>query len=328
MEEENYMEKILVTPRSLSKNGHPYLAKIEAAGYEIIFPARGVQPSEDDLLKLLPECTGYLAGVEKINSRILDSAKKLKVISRNGTGIDNVDLSRAKELNIIIKKTDGANARGVAELTIAHILCAVRSIPFHDSAIKLEQWERVLGIELEGKTLGLFGCGNIGQIVARLAVAFGMNVQAFEPYPDKNFQEPQNFKYSSIDEVLKTSDIISLHCPPAKDGIPLINKDTIGKMKNGVYIINTAREGLIDSTAIISGIENGKIAGFTIDAFDTEPPLNWELAKNKKVVATQHIGSYTRESVDRATVFAVDNLLSVLDDLKAKENQASPLFNG
>ena len=312
------MRKILVTPRSLSKNGHPYLKKIEDAGYEIIFPTPGVQPSEDDLLKLLHECSGYLAGVEKINARILESATKLKVISRNGTGIDNIDLSKAKELNIIIKKTDGANARGVAELTVAHILSAVRSIPLHDQAIKLEKWERVMGIELEGKTLGLFGCGNIGQIVARLALAFGMNVKAFEPYPDKNFTEPENFTYATVDEVFKNSDIISLHCPPSKDGMPLINRDTIEKMKKGVYIVNTAREGLIDSADVISGLENGKIAGFTIDAFDTEPPLNWDLAKNKKVVATEHIGAFTKESVERATAFAVDNLLSVLEELKGK----------
>lgn len=312
------MEKILVTPRSLSKNGHPYLEKIENAGYKVIFPTPGVQPSEDDLLKLLPECSGYLAGVEKINSSILESANKLKVISRNGTGIDNIDLCTAKALNIVIKKTDGANARGVAELTIAHILSAVRSIPFHDQAIKLEKWERVMGIELEGKTLGLFGCGNIGQIVARLASAFGMNVKAFEPYPDKNFREPENFEYSTMDEVFENSDIISLHCPPAPDGIPLINRSTIEKMKKGVYIVNTAREGLIESADVISGIETGKIAGFTIDAFDTEPPSKWDLAKNRKVVATEHIGAFTKESVERATVLAVDNLLSVLEELKDK----------
>ncbi len=312
------MGKILVTPRSLSKNGHPYLKKIEEAGHEVVFSTPGVQPSEDELLKRLPECTGYLAGVEKINSRILDSAKNLRVISRYGTGTDNIDLARAKELNIIIKKTDGANARGVAELTMAHILAAVRSIPMHDQAIKLEKWERVMGIELGGKTLGLFGCGNIGQMVARLALAFGMTVKAYEPYPDKKFREPDNFSYSTMDEVFKFSDIISLHCPPSNDGITLINRESIEKMKQGVYIVNTAREGLINSADVIAGIENGKIAGFTIDAFDTEPPTNWDLAKNRKVVATEHIGAFTRESVERMTLFAVDNLLSALDEVKGK----------
>ena len=267
-------------------------------------------------MKLLPECIGYLAGVEKIHSRILDCAKKLRVISRYGTGIDNVDLARAKELNIVIKKTDGANARGVAELTIAHILSAVRSIPLHDQAMKLEKWERVMGIELGGKTLGLFGCGNIGQMVARLALAFGMTVKAFEPYPDKKFGEPENFSYATMDEVFKSADIISLHCPPASDGIPLINRESIAKMKKGVYIVNTAREGLINGADVMAGIESGKIAGFTIDAFDTEPPTNWDLAKNRKVVATEHIGAFTKESVERMTLFAVDNLLSALDELK------------
>ena len=135
-------KKILVTPRSLTKNGHPALDRFTEDGFEVIFSTPGVQPTEEQLLKLLPDCAGYLAGVEKISSRVLESARNLKAISRNGTGIDNIDLEAAEKFKIKILTTPGTNARGVAELTLSHILSAVRSIPFSDSNLKKRNWQR------------------------------------------------------------------------------------------------------------------------------------------------------------------------------------------
>ena len=126
------MKKILITPRSLTRTGHPALDKLRHAGYEVIFSSPGVQPDEQELLTLLPDCVGYLAGVEKVSAKVLESAGQLKVISRNGIGINNIDLEAANRLGIKILNTPGANARGVAELAFGHILAAVRSICFSD----------------------------------------------------------------------------------------------------------------------------------------------------------------------------------------------------
>ncbi|HHN47277.1 MAG TPA: oxidoreductase, partial [Planctomycetes bacterium] len=137
--------KILVTPRSVTKSGHPSLERLKKAGFEVIFCTPGVQPSEEELLKLLPGCAGMLAGVEPISARVLAAARGLKAISRNGTGVDNVDIPAAEKLGIRVLRAEGANARGVAELALGHILAAVRSIPASDAALKAEKWERFKG---------------------------------------------------------------------------------------------------------------------------------------------------------------------------------------
>jgi len=303
--------KILVTPRSVTRDGHPALEKLTEAGYELVFSTPGAFPGEDELLELLPGCVGYLAGVEEISSRVLDAAKGLQVISRNGTGVDSIDLGAADRNGIKVLRAVGANARGVAELAMGGIIAAVRSIPFSDAAMKDRKWTRRKGIELSDRTLGLIGCGMIGRLVAGFALAFDMDVIACDPYADMSYKPSKRFAFASIDDVLGGSDIISLHCPP-QDGGALIDAASIEKMKDGVYIINTARASLIDDRAVLAGLESGKIAGVVVDAFDPEPPADWRLAGHSKVIGTPHIGGFTPESIDRAVSAAVDNLLQAL----------------
>jgi len=269
------MSKVLVTPRSLTRDGHPALERLGDAGLEVVFSSPGRFPTEDELIGLLPGCVGYLAGVESITARVLDAADMLKVISRNGTGIDNIDVATAEKKGIRICRALGANARGVAELTFAHILAIVRSVTFSDATLKGEDWERRKGIELQGRTLGLIGCGRVGKLVARMALSFEMKQ------------------------------------PPA-DAKPVIDREAIAMMKDGVYLINTARASLIDPEAALDALESGRVAGMTLDAFETEPPTDWRLVKHSGVIATPHIGGYTTESVDRAVSAAVDNLLEVI----------------
>ncbi len=304
--------KILVTPRSLTRGGHPALEALKEAGYEIVFSTPGCFPTEDELLELLPGCVGYLAGVEQISAKVLDSARDLKVISRNGTGVDSIDLAAAKRNSIEIRRAEGANARGVAELTLAHILAVVRSVPFSDGAMKAQQWERRKGIELEGQTLGIVGCGKIGRLVAGFALALGMKVLAFEPYPSPEFAPGGAFEYGALEDVLSKADIITLHCPAKADGTALIDRQAIATMKKGVYIVNTARGSLLDQEAVLEALESGQIAGVALDAFDSEPPDDWRLIEDSRAVATPHVGGYTVQSVDRAVSAAVDNLLDAL----------------
>jgi len=306
------MPKILITPRSLSKNGHPALKRLEEAGFELIYGPRGKQPTEEELLELLPECVGYLAGVEKVSAIVLENATDLKVISRNGTGIDSIDREAAERLHVRICKTEGANARGVAELTIGLLFSLVRSIPLSNERMKQKTWERKRGIELEGRLLGLWGCGQIGQEVATIACGMGMRVIAFRRHPDESFRPSNNFNYSSIEELISKSDIISLHRPAEPDGSPIITESVIKKMKKGVYLINTARASLIDEKAVLQALNEGKIAGLGVDVYTEEPPKQYDLVKHERVIATPHLGGYTDESVDRATNAAVDNLLRYL----------------
>jgi len=306
------MKRILITPRSLTRHGHPRLDALKQAGYEMVCSTPGCFPTEDELLALLPGCVGYLAGVEEISARVLDASTELRVISRNGTGVDSIDLAAAARNGIRICRAEGANAQGVAELTMAHILAAVRSVPFCDQAMKRLAWQRRKGIELEGRTLGIIGCGKIGQRVSRFALAFGMRVVAFDPYPDDAFTPGEAFGYASFDEVMAQADILSLHCPANSDGTPLIGPDALERMKTGAFIVNTARGSLLEADAVLDALDSGKLAGVTLDAFDSEPPSDWRLVMHERVVATPHIGGYTEESVDRAVGAAVANLLDAL----------------
>ena len=292
--------KILVTPRSVTRGGHPSLEKLRAAGCEVVFCKAGAQPTEDELRALLPGCVGYLAGVEPVTARALEAADRLRAISRNGTGVDNVDLAAAK-------------TRGVAELAIGLLVALARGVIPADNALKRGGWERgSAGVELEGKTLGLVGCGRIGKLVARMALGCDMKVVAFDALPDLKFNPGEGFRFTTLDEVISRADFLSLHCPPAADGRPLLDAAALAKLKRGAFLINTARYDVFDADAVLAALDSGALAGLALDAFDTEPPTDARLAKHPRVIATPHIGGFTRESIDRAMTVAVDNLLAAL----------------
>jgi D-3-phosphoglycerate dehydrogenase / 2-oxoglutarate reductase len=306
-------DKILVTPRSLTAGQHPVALRLREAGYEVVCSAAGKQPGEEELLRLLPGCVGYLAGVEPITARVLEAAAGLKVISRNGVGINNIDLAAAKRLGIVVCKAVGANARGVAELTIAHILALARWLPLSDRGIKAGGWERRKGVELEGKTLALIGCGHVGRMVARFALALDMKVLAYDVLPDTTFAPSRDFSFVSLNEALEKSDFISLHCPPLPDGKPLLDSAVLGRLRRGAFLINTARAELVDGQALLAAIRSGQVAGAAIDVFATEPPPAGDpLLASDRVIASPHIGGFTDESVDRAAYVAADNLLAEL----------------
>ncbi|MBI9106192.1 MAG: phosphoglycerate dehydrogenase [Spirochaetales bacterium] len=305
------MEKILVTPRSLSNNGHPALENLREAGYEVVFAAPGKQPTEEELKAILPECCGYLAGVEPVGGDLLRSCAKLKVISRNGVGVDNVDLDAAGEMGISVEKAAGTNSRGVAELAITLMLSGVRSVPFSSGQIKAGGWERRKGFEVEGRTLGLIGCGQIGKYTTKMALGLDMKVLAYDLYPDESFNPSPDFRYASVEEIFASADIISLHCPPSDK--PLIDSAGLSSMKDGVLLVNTARSGLIDEDAVLDALGSGKLFGYATDVFPKEPPEMSALIAHERVITTPHIGGFTVESVDRATQTAVDNILRVLN---------------
>lgn len=303
------MAKVLVTPRSLTKEMHPALDKIKAVGHTIITATPGEMPTKEELSELLPDCTGYLAGIEPITRDILENAGNLKVISRNGVGTDNIDKEAARQLGIAIETTPGANSRGVAELTVGMLFSLFRSIPASDAVLKNGRWERKRGMEIADRTLGLIGCGNIGRLVADMMGKMGMKVLGYDLKPDQSYGN-DCFTWSSLEEVLSQSDVVSLHCPPIES--PIINHKTISEMKEGSFIINTARSELVDEEAVLNALNNRKLAGYATDVFSKEPPGKNSLVSHSNVIVTPHIGGYTKESVNRAAEEAVFNILKYL----------------
>ncbi len=306
------MAKILVTPRSLTRGGDPALELLSKAGFQLVYCTPGKTPDEAELARLVPGCVGWLAGVEKITDTVLAKADVLTTISRNGTGVDAIDLASCQRRGIRVLRADGANARGVAELTVGLILSLLRSIPLSDSRMKSGGWERRQGGELEGKTLGLIGTGRIGKLVARFALALDMTVVGHDALPDKDFARTPGFRYVPLAELLASSDVVTLHCPHTPGEKPLIDRQALASMRAGAYLVNTARAGLVDAAAVLDALGSGRLSGYAVDAYDKEPPDAHPLFAHERVITTPHIGAFTVESVARATRAAVDNLLAAL----------------
>jgi D-3-phosphoglycerate dehydrogenase len=301
---------IAVTPRSLSEAGHPSLARLEAAGFQLVYPAPGRTPTAAELEAVVPDCVGYLAGVEPVPASLLERCRCLKVITRNGVGVDNIDLEAAARLGIEVLPARGVNSQGVAELALALALAAARMLPWSDARLKSGRWDRSKGIELAGRTLGIVGVGQIGRRVATMAAGIGMRVVGQDSYPDPSWDAPKGFEWETLETVLAVSDVITLHAPAGDR--PLIGTAELEVIRTGAILINTARAQLVDQIAVVAALDRGQLRAYCVDAHDPEPPTDFDLIGHERVIATPHIGGLTDESIERASSAAVDGLLRVL----------------
>jgi D-3-phosphoglycerate dehydrogenase len=304
------MKRVLVTPRSLTNGDHPAFRLLRKAGWEIVLGPSGRLPEESELRALLPGCIGWIAGIETISAQTLAHATELKVISRNGSGVDNIPLADAARLGITVLRAAGANAQGVAELTLGLALSAARDIHHSDRALKAGTWHRSIGSELNGKEVSVVGYGRIGRSVAQLFAAFGSVVSVIEPLEVAT--EP--FKRIDLGYAIQEAELITLHCPPASDGTPLLTRNRLAKIKPGMILINTARRALVDEPALLEQLDSGRIVAYCSDVFDHADASVAKLIAHPRVIATGHLGAFTRESVDRAAVEAVQNLLAFFEN--------------
>jgi D-3-phosphoglycerate dehydrogenase len=262
----------------------------------------------EDLPKVLPAYDGMVVRSRtKVRQPLIDVCPNLKVIVRGGVGLDTIDAEYARSKGITVMNTPMASSASVAELTIGYMFALARSVFQASSSMKSERWDKKLfeGDEIGGKTLGLIGIGNIGREVARRASALGMTVIAHDPY----VKSADNVKMVSLDELLASSDYISLHLPKTKESAKMIGKDQIAKMKTGVRIINCARGGILDEVALSEALINGKIAGAALDVYAEEPPTDWKLIKLPNVIGSPHIGAATKEAQGRVGAEVADKLI-------------------
>ncbi|MCX5749187.1 MAG: phosphoglycerate dehydrogenase [Candidatus Saganbacteria bacterium] len=266
--------------------------------------------SGEELISLAKDAQGLIAGTEVLTAEVLKELKSLKVISRCGAGLDNVDLKAAKGLNIMVFNTPDAPTDAVAELTLGLMLDCLRKISGADRQIRHGKWNKPMGNLLKGKNVGIIGYGRIGKAVGRLAEAFGANVSAYDVAKD-----PDGKKYLSFDQLIAGSDIISLHVPGSKTG-HLIHAKAVSNMKNGAFLINASRGGLVDEEALYEALKSGKLAGAGIDTFEKEP-YQGKLIELDNAVLTSHIGSYAKESRINMEQQAVENLIRGLEEATA-----------
>ena len=306
------MLRILVTPRSLTTSPHPAVERMREDGYDIVYSTPGKLPDEAELIRLVPGVIGWLAGVEPVSPKVIDAARDLRVISRNGVGVDNLPLPTLADRGIAVRTADGANAFGVAELTIGLTLAALRHIPFTHAGVRAGEWPRRLGREIRGRNFGVVGMGAVGREVARLATAFGAEVLAYDPLrPPSGATEPA-VRRVDLATLFAESEIVSLHCPAPADGRPMIGARELATFRRGAVLVNTARAALVDEASLLIALQSGQIDVYATDVYLQEPPRDLALFRHDRVIAVSHIGGYTRESVERATTTAVANFLEAL----------------
>ena len=250
----------------------------------------------------------------KVTAKLLESARRLKVIGRAGVGVDNIDLDAAKAHHIVVVNAPRATSVAVAELTMGLMLSLVREIPRADSAMKSGQWlkKELEGSELAGKTLGILGFGRIGTEVAKRALAFDMQIIASDPR--KSDVAPHlPVERVSLDELLARSDLLTIHTPLNAETRGLFNSSTLEKMKPGAYLLCAARGGIIVEEDLLHALESGHLAGAALDVYAQEPPENNPLILHPKVICTPHIGAQTHEAQRRSAQDIAEEVLAALE---------------
>jgi D-3-phosphoglycerate dehydrogenase / 2-oxoglutarate reductase len=307
------MPRILVTPRSYGKFDPQIRKYLEDNASEVIYNSHGRPLSAAELLELVKNIDGYIAGLDEINAQVLQAARQLKVIARYGVGVDRVDLEAATQHGIVVTNTPGANSASVAELTIGLMLSLARSIPFADQATKRGDWPRIRGLGLRGKTVGLVGFGAIGRAVAARLAGFGLRLLVNDPFLQPELAAGFKVELVPLASLLNQAGIVSLHLPASPDTIGMVNADFLGQMKAGAFLINTARGELVDEAALREAIESGHLAGVGLDCFSQEPPdPEHPLLAFENIILTPHSGSHTDEAIDQMGWMATRACLGVL----------------
>lgn len=308
--------RLLVTPGSYGRGGVDLRARLVACCREVIFNDTGKPMSSSQLREALHDVDGYIAGLDDVSAEALEAANRLKVISRYGVGVDNVDLTEARSRGIVVTNTPGANSVSVAELTIGLILSLLRRVPQAVAAARSGGWPRMTGASLRGKTVGIVGYGAIGREAARRLRPFGCRIVAHDPYRT-SFDE--GVTGTGLQELAESSDIVSLHVPATDATRGMVDARFLASMKNGAFLVNTARGELIVEEALVDAIQRGHIAGAAIDVFDREPPAGDNpLLAMEQVLVTPHMAAHSDDAINAMGEMATDDCLAVLRGEKPK----------
>ena len=304
---------LLVTPTSYGKNDPRLKTELESLVGRVIYNPTGKPLTSAEVAKLLPGVDGYIAGLDGIDRSALAAADRLRVIARYGVGVDSVDLKAASDKRIVVTNTPGANSISVAELAIALMLALVRQIPEAVTASRQGKFPRLSGVSLEGKTVGILGLGAIGKALAVRLAAFGCQLLAYDPFPNLAFAAEHGVTFLPVDEILPQADFVSLHLPLLPDTQRMVDAAFLGKMKQGAYLINTARGEIIDEAALLEALNSGRLRGAALDAFAVEPPdPAHPLLALPQVIATPHLGAQTDGATNNMGWMALEDCLAVL----------------
>lgn len=287
------MKKILITTSSFDLANFAEYQSILDSGFEVELNPYKKKMTEEQVAELMDDTVvAMIAGTEPLTEAVMQKAPSLKIIVRCGIGIDNVDMAVAKQMNIGVFNTPDAPTLAVAELTLGHILSLLRRIGESDRMVRAGKWQSLMGSLLYRQTVGVIGFGRIGRMVSNLLLAFGAKVLVYDIFPQK---EMDGVEIVSKEQVLKESDVLTLHLPYSKENHHLIGEGEMLLMKPGSLIVNVSRGGLVDDNALYKAIINKHIGGAALDCFEEEP-YSGLLTTCENVQFTAHMGSYASQS--------------------------------
>ncbi len=274
------------------------------------------EPSPEELLALIEAYDALIVRSRtKVTRAVLKAGTRLRVVGRAGVGVDNIDVAAATERGILVVNAPAGSTQSVAELTVGLMLALARRIPAADRSVKAGRWEkgRFRGVELAEKVLGLVGSGRIGGTVAGICQVLGMSVIAYDPYLPEEAAREQGIRLTGLEEVLQTSDVVSIHAALTEETRRMIGERELALMKRTAYLVNCARGAIVDEAALAEALRRGAIAGAGIDVYEAEPPVGSPLLELDNVVLTPHVAASTADAQRKAGLQTAEQVLKALD---------------
>jgi D-3-phosphoglycerate dehydrogenase len=311
-------ETVVISCVQLQRSLDDHRERLDARGARLILPPVNQQLTEAELLNLVPGVDGIVAGDDHVTRTVLECADRLRIVSKWGVGTDAIDLDAAAELGIRVTNTPGVFGDEVADVVIGYMIMLARHLHRTDRGVRNGEWARLEGHSLAGRTLGVVGLGHIGLAVARRALAMRMRVVGSEVDPASRARAEQlGVEVATLDTLLADADVVSLNSPLTPETRHLLDADRLAGMKRGAWIVNAARGGLIEETALISALRSGQIGAAALDVFEVEPlPLESPLRSFDQVILGSHNASNTIEAGHRTSERAIDNLIRGLDEVQ------------
>ena len=301
---------LLIVSHSFGSCGEEVFGQLEQAGiaYTQIHSKEILR--EEELVSLIGPYDGVIVGADIVTRRVIEAGKRLKIIAKHGVGLDNIDLQAAKEHGVAVTFAKNSNSVAVAELAIGMIFALARNLVDSTQNIRQQQWIRKKGLELSGATLGVVGTGNIGREVITRMGPMCKKILAYDAFPDEAFAQAHQVTYVSLQQLLSQSDVVTLHVPLLEETREMIRKETLAWMKPTAILVNAARGEIVCEDDVCDALEEGRLAGFGVDAFTREPPWGSRLLQMKHVVMTPHTGAYTQEAIHKMSQYSAQSVIA------------------
>lgn len=307
--------KVLITSNSFGKYSSQPMEILKSAGFEVVLNPYHRVMNEEEFMHEIKDADAVILSTENLNRRVIDQAPLLKVVSRYGVGTDNIDKEYCRQKGIPVTITKDSNNNAVAEYAVALMLATLRKIPIANDYARKGEWKKFTGLDLSGKTVGIAGLGSIGKEVVKKLKSLNVSILVYDVNFDEAFINEYKIEKSTFNDLISRSDIISLHMPGIGEK-PLLGDAEFRMMKQDCVLINTARASLIDTDALVSALESGRVYGAALDVHPQEPAFDERLCAMENVILTPHNAAVSREAVDKMSMSAARNVIDLIGDVK------------